>query len=130
MSEAVWDASALLALLGEEPGADELVPLLPSAAMSAVNLSEVAAKLLERGMPSDECRQVLGGLPLEIHAFDEDMAFAAAALRPSTRSLGLSFGDRACLALALGLRRPVLTADRAWRDLDLDVPVRQVRGSL
>jgi PIN domain nuclease of toxin-antitoxin system len=117
VSLAVWDASALLSLLLREPGADKLASRLPEAAMSAVNLAEVAAKLLEVGGAPEMTRQVLQGLPIEIHELTEDQAYRTAELRASTKSLGLSLGDRACLALASSLDLPALTADRAWLEL-------------
>lgn len=95
--------------------------------MSSVNLSEVVSTLTDRGMPSEAVRSALLGLGLEIHAFDEEAAFAAGALRTVTRSFGLSFGDRACLALARALDKPVLTADRAWKRLSLGIRVEVLR---
>ena len=116
----VLDASALLALLLGEAGADRVADLLPRSSVSAVNLSEVAAKLNERGMPEVGVRAALGDLDLDVHAFDEAAAFAAGRLRPPTRGHGLSLGDRACLALAMRLDAVAATADHAWAGLDLD----------
>jgi PIN domain nuclease of toxin-antitoxin system len=113
----VLDASALLTLLQGEPGADAVADLLPDSIMSAVNLSEVIAKLTERGMPADDARRALDELAIDIRPFDADDAHRAGALRGSTRDLGLSFGDRACLALAISLRLDAVTADRAWAAL-------------
>jgi CheY-like chemotaxis protein len=84
-------------------------------------LSEVVAKMAESGMPEDTIREALEGLALEIHDFGQDLAFQARWLRPLTRSRGLSLGDRACLALGQRLDLPVLTTDKAWEDLQLDV---------
>lgn len=128
MSEVVLDASALLALLNRESGHEEIARVIPDAAISAVNLSEVVAKMAESGMPEDTIREALGGLALEIHDFGQELAFQAGWLRPLTRSRGLSLGDRACLALGQRLDLPVLTTDQAWEDLDLDVQVRLVRS--
>jgi len=91
--------------------------------VSAVNLSEVVAKLADHGVPLGEIRQALT-LGLEVVPFTEELAYAAGELRPLTRDRGLSLGDRACLALAKTLKRPVLTADRGWASLDLGVEVR------
>ncbi len=126
MSEVVLDASALLALLNREPGHEEIARIITHAAISAVNLSEVAAKLAESGMPGEEIRNALEGLALETHDFGRELAFQAGLLRPSTRSRGLSLGDRACLALGQQLNLPVLTTDRAWEGLDLGVEVRLI----
>jgi len=113
----VLDASALLALLQNEPGAEVVADLVPFGAMSAVNLSEVVAKLMDHGVPLEEAREALDGLPIDVHAFDRDAAFAAGALRRVTRGAGLSLGDRACLALAARLGVAAITADRAWASL-------------
>ncbi len=128
MSEVVLDASALLALLNREPGHEEIAEVIRDAAISAVNLSEVAAKLADRGMPGEAIREALEGLALEIHDFSQELAFQAGLLHPRTRSRGLSPGDRACLALGQQLNLPVLTTDRIWEALDLGVEVRLVRS--
>lgn len=127
MSEVVLDASALLAVLKEEPGHERVAEVVSRAAMGAVNLSEVAAKLADAGMPEEAVREALGGLALEVHDFDRELAFRAGMLRPATRPAGLSLADRACLALGHRLGLPVLTADQTWKDLDLAVEVRLVR---
>lgn len=124
----VLDASALLALLHGEPGAEVVAACLPGSVISAVNLSEVIAKLSERGMPAEAIRLALDGLPIDVRPFDINAAYAAGELRPGTRAAGLSFGDRACLALAARLGVPAVTADRAWSTLaGLPVQVRIVR---
>lgn len=127
MSRVVLDASALLALLNAEPGSQAVAERLSEAAVSAVNLSEVVAKLSERGIPEGEVRSALNGLGLEIIAFDETMAYRTGLFRRATRSVGLSLGDRACLALALQLEAPVFTTDRSWRTLRIGVKVRTIR---
>lgn len=95
--------------------------------MSAVNLSEVAAKLIEAGGESAATREILEGLPIEIDDFTADLAYQAAELRGPTKKLGLSLGDRACLALGRRMGLPVLTGDRAWLELDLGVAIEFVR---
>ncbi len=127
MSKAVLDASALLVLLGEEPGSDEVAGAIPGAAISAVNLSEAVAKLAEAGMPAPAIRSALDGLGLDVRPFDTAQAYVAGLLRPATRALGLSLGDRACLALGRELGWPVLTADREWARLKLPVKVQVIR---
>ena len=127
MADVVLDASALLALLNTEPGSEEVERTIPGAAISAVNLSEVVAKLVEAGMPEEAVRSVLGGIELEIHPFDVELAFQTGILRPQTRALGLSLGDRACVALGLQLKAPVLTTDRNWKSLNVGVEVRAIR---
>ncbi len=94
---------------------------LPHVVVSAVNLSEVVAKLADYGVGSTEARAALDGLDLEVRAFDAAEAYTAGALRGATRALGLSLGDRACVALAVNLRSVAITADRAWAKLPPDV---------
>ena len=127
MSEAVLDASALLALLNSEPGAEKVAAVLSGAMISAVNLSEVVAKLAEVGMPEASIREALDGLALEVMPFDREQAYVAGHLRPLTRSAGLSLGDRACLGLAQRLGLPVVTTDSVWADLGLELDVQVVR---
>ncbi|WP_029733548.1 type II toxin-antitoxin system VapC family toxin [Deferrisoma camini] len=123
----VLDASTVLALLQEEPGANRVLDVLPRAAISTVNLSEVVGKLLDVGMPEVEISHVVGALGLETVPFGDETAWRAADLKLKTRGLGLSLGDRACLATGLVLGRPVLTADRAWTKLELPIRIECVR---
>jgi PIN domain nuclease of toxin-antitoxin system len=127
VNDVVLDASALMAVLRSEPGSDAVQVALPRAIVGAVNLSEVHAKLVEQGMPEAAAWSALSGLGLHVVAFDTALARVAGGLRATTRKLGLSFGDRACLALGQLLKLPVLTADRSWRQLNIGVEVRAVR---
>lgn len=127
MSRVVLDASAILAMLNDEPGADRVAKALPDAVISGVNLSEVVAKLAEAGMPGNEIREALDPLGLAVVPFDEDQAYAAGELRPKTRSLGLSLGDRACLALGVALKLTVLTTNGSWRKAGVPVSVEVIR---
>ena len=113
----VLDASALLALLGRERGWERVRDALPSAAISTVNLAEVAGKLIDRGVAASRVDELVD-FGLERIPLDESMAFVAAQLKPTTR--GLSLGDRCCLATAWCLGRPALTADVAWQRLHID----------
>lgn len=116
---AVLDASAVLALLQREPGEDVVAPFVGRGAWSTVNLCEVAGKLTDRGMPAPVVEETLEALHLTIHDFDVELGLAAAALRRVVpRAMGI--GDRACLALALRLRVPAVTADREWSRLEID----------
>ena len=127
MSDVVLDASALLAVLRTEPGAERVEERLEDAIIGAVNLSEVVAKLSGDGAPEAEIRRAIARLELEVRAFDHEQAYAAGMLRRSTRRLGLSFGDRACLALAHVSNATALTADRSWSRLELDIAVEVIR---
>jgi ribonuclease VapC len=124
----VLDASALLALLHQEPGAARVTQAVKDgAAISAVNLSEVIGKLSEASMPEAAIRAALDALGLDVVAFTTDAAYQAGLLRPLTRQAGLSLGDRTCLALGQWLGLPVLTADRSWASLPLGVTVEVIR---
>ena len=124
MSDLVVDASALLALLSQEGKVERRPVTLKGTIISAVNLSEVVAKLAEAGMPEAEIRSALDPLGAEIVAFDASQAHQAGLLRPQTKAMGLSLGDRACLALAQKRGSPVLTMDRAWVRLQIGVEIR------
>ncbi|WP_439595861.1 PIN domain-containing protein [Falsiroseomonas sp.] len=117
------DASAVLALLRQEPGAEVTAASLPSACMSAVNWTEVAAKLLP-GHP--ERLEAWEGLQIPVLDYDAGIAVAAARLLAAHRGT-LSLGDCACLATAARQGLPVLTADRVWATLGLAVEVRLIR---
>jgi PIN domain nuclease of toxin-antitoxin system len=124
---AVLDASALLALLFDEPGADVVVDAIArGAAISAVNLSEVATVLTRRGIASDTILDPVRE-QVEVEPFSESDALFAATLHPNTADAGLSLGDRACLALARRLGVPALTADHVWAEVRLDVVVQVIR---
>jgi PIN domain nuclease of toxin-antitoxin system len=123
----VLDASALLAFLFAEPGHEQVGAALPGACLSAVNFSEVLGRFARDGHDTTLVSQRIRALGMEIVAFDGDAAAAAAALRTMTDRLGLSLGDRACLALAVARGIPALTADRAWSRLRLPVDIRVIR---
>jgi ribonuclease VapC len=115
MTRVVLDASAVLALVREEPGADKVVPYIGQAVISAVNLQEVIKELLLGGLDEGTTRELLGELRLDVRAHDVGAAYAAASLHAQTRQFGRGLGDRSCLALALQLGLPAVTADREWK---------------
>jgi PIN domain nuclease of toxin-antitoxin system len=123
----VLDASALLALINAEPGWEVVASALGEAAISAVNLAEVVTKMIDVGIPEDDAWVEAADLVPAVIDFGPELAGATAKLRPATRSLGLSLGDRACLALAQALHVPALTADSAWRRLSIGVEIRFLR---
>ena len=123
----VLDSSALLALLWTEAGSEGVAAVLDGAMMSAVNMAEVCSKLVDRGIRGGAVRSLLSDLPVRIVSFDEKQAFKTGELRPATRELGLSIGDRACLGLGMIERTTVVTADRAWSGLDLGVEIKLIR---
>ena len=129
MARSLLDASALLALIQGEPGAEVVLGALSdSAAMSAVNIEEVAARLGHQGWSERDVAFSLRTLRVSILPFDSETALKSGALRPATASVGLGLGDRACLATAATQGIPALTADRVWLELELPgVEVRCVR---
>jgi PIN domain nuclease of toxin-antitoxin system len=127
MASIVLDASVILAHMNGEPGSERAAGFLGDALISAVNVAEIVGKLVERGVSLALARQALSLYGLQTIAFDEDLAERTGALRPGTKALGLSLGDRACLALAQRAGLPALTADRTWKDLNLSIEVRLLR---
>lgn len=128
MSRIVLDASALLAVLNQEPGWEKLPPeRLLEATLSTVNLAEVHSKLVRRGVPPEEAWEDALSPVAETVPFTEEQARIAGGLVTVSRPLGLSLGDRACLALALTLKAPVYTADRAWKNLKLGIRIHVIR---
>ena len=120
----VVDASALLAGLKGEPGADRVGAALDSAVVSAVNFAEVVGGLARGGASPEGVRQSFGPLACTVVPADEEMAVEAGLMRALTDRAGLSLGDRFCLALGRRLRAPVLTADRQWALVADDVGVK------
>ena len=110
----VLDASAVLALLNGEPGADRVEALLPDATVSAVNLEEVVGLLLMQGVEERVVERVLTPLALPVVAYTEEMAWLSGAMRPRLPA-GLGIADRACLATARVLGATAVTADHLWQ---------------
>jgi ribonuclease VapC len=122
----VLDASALLAWLQGEPGADAVGAHLADAAVCAANWSETWQKLAQRGVDADRATRRLRALGVRVEPLTAEDAVAAARLWSDTRTAGLSLGDRCCLALAQRLEAVAVTADTAWAGLDLDVRVELI----
>ena len=128
MSSLVLDASAILAVVNAERGHGKLTEeLLAGAAASTVNLAEVQTKLVSRGWPSEMAWQDANSPIKEVVAFEPEHARMAGDLVARTRHLGLSLGDRACLALAIALNVPVYTTDKSWKNLHLPVQINVIR---
>ena len=111
---AVLDASALLALLLEEPGADRVRAVIADTAISTVNLAEVVGYLARKGTAEADIRAMTDDLRVAVMSFDEGLAYTAGLYLPATRTAGLSLGDRACLAIADRLAVRAQTTDRSW----------------
>jgi len=124
----VLDSSALLALIHRETGFGKLtLQLLMQSAVSTVNLAEVQSKLVVSGWNREEAWEDATSAVSEVMAFTAEQAEVAGSMIAETRALGLSLGDRACLALALSLNAPVYTADRAWKSLKLGIRIHTIR---
>ena len=127
MSEYVLDASALLTILNQEPGKERVEAILGQAMVSTVNVAETIGKLLDAGMTGADARSSVELLHLEVIDFDMEMARIAGSLKQSTKKLGLSLGDRCCLALGIVRGSIVVTADRLWSRLRLGIQVEVLR---
>ena len=119
MASVVFDASAILALLRDEPGADVVERHIGDGLISAVNLQEVIKELLRREVPLEAALDMLDALHLDIRVHGRTEAMAAATLYPATRQFGSGLGDRTCMALAIAEGIPALTADQAWAQVDV-----------
>jgi PIN domain nuclease of toxin-antitoxin system len=128
VSGTVLDASALIAMLNEEPGADRVRrAAVAGSKISTLNYAEAGTRLLDIGERPEVVDETLRLLGVEIVGFDTDLAVSAVALRSVTRPAGLSLADRACLALAMREDAVALTADRAWGTIDLDCRIELIR---
>lgn len=127
MSATILDASALLAFLMREPGADKVSLILDKAIISSVNLAEVVAKLSSHGMPSHDIETLFENLELQVEGFEEKRAMATGLLILRTTKAGLSLGDRACIALAEETGLPAITADKAWSKINSPAKIQYLR---
>ena len=121
--------SSLLAVAFREPGHELARSKLRDSVVSSVNWSEVVQKVAQHGGRTKGLAELFLGLGVRIAPFDRATAERAAALYPQTKALGLSLGDRACLALGLELDREVYTEDKTWADLELNIAITVIRGS-
>lgn len=123
---AVLDASAVVALLFNEPGADRVADLIAvGAAVSTVNLAEVATVLVRNGRDVKLLDSMRSQVTVE--PFTGDDAIATAALYPRVAPRGLSLGDRACLVLAERLTAPAVIAERIWTELSVETSIEFIR---
>lgn len=127
MTDYVLDASAVLAVIQEEPGAKRIEAHLDTGCISVVNLAEIVGKLQDRGLGDSEIDKLIALLDLDTRILDKEGAVFMGKLRQTTKVAGLSLGDRACLALAHSLGATAITMDRAWKKLDIGVAIEVAR---
>jgi ribonuclease VapC len=128
MDRVILDSSAVLARLFDETGAGLFTDaFLARSVISSINLSEVQAVLVRRGWRPEEAWEDATGSVHSVEPFTVMQAKLAGSLITQTRGVGLSLGDRACLALGIILKVPVYTADQAWRDLRVGCEIHLIR---
>lgn len=113
----VLDASAVLSVLQNEQGREKVEPILDQAVIGRVNVTEVLTTLINKGMPLSDAIAAFHALDLQVLEFDQNQSELTASLRDATRHLGLSLGDRACLALSIKENATAVTADKTWASL-------------
>ncbi len=129
MTPFILDTSALLAYLWKEPGEARVAQLLASerCLLGATNLAELTSKVVERGFPLGEILNLVNSFNVDIVPLTQEQAVLSGVLRQATRHLGLSLGDRACLALTKTLGGIAVTADRPWQALDIGIAIECIR---
>ena len=125
--KAVFDTSAILALIRAEPGWDRAAAALPGAVLCAVNAAELYSKLADWQMPPHEQARYHTVIEDIVVPLDNDLALRAGAFRRSTKAYGLSIADRACLALAQRLGVRAVTADKIWTKVEVGVEIEVIR---
>jgi ribonuclease VapC len=123
----VLDSSALLAMFNNEIGGDRVADLTEGALVSSVNLAEIHAKLLNKGVLAEYAWSRIFQTGIEVVPFDIEQARLAAEMIQTTRPYGLSLGDRACLALGILRDATVYTSDRAWMNLPGKLEIQMFR---
>jgi PIN domain nuclease of toxin-antitoxin system len=128
MNDVVLDASAILAIVFQERGAEKLTDeILGDAVASAVNLAEVQSKLIQKGYAPEEAWEDALSLVTAAEPFTSEQAKIAGDLIAKTQPYGLSLGDRSCLALAITLKAPFYTTEQVWKNLKVGVPIHVIR---
>ena len=123
----VFDASALLAILFDERGSDVAIESARGASISAVNMIEVLEKFAVKWGDMVTAIDAVRRLEMTVEPFDSRQARIAAELKPGFVGKNISLADRACMALALDRRLPIITADQAWADLEIGIDIRMIR---
>lgn len=123
MALTVLDASVILAAILDEPGGDAVFDMIDEAVVSAVNVAEVYTYAAINALPTDAIDAFFADTGIEVAPFEQDQAVVAGKLAAITRKIGLSLGDRSCLALGVLRKADVLTADRLWEQVASDIGV-------
>lgn len=126
MNKVVLDASAILSLIFDEAGSDRVAAVLDHSIVSSVNVAEVFSKFADKGLLSEAIVDDFSQLGIDVVDLDFEQAEIIGELRSKTKHLGLSLGDRACLALALVRKSTAITADTSWKKLKV-CPVEVIR---
>jgi ribonuclease VapC len=127
VADAVLDASALIAFLRKEPGQERIAEVLSRSCISSVNMAETLGKMVEHGKRLEDVAYQVSRLQIEVVPFDAEQAQIAASFWEATRNVGMSLGDRACLALALKTSLPAFTTESDWLKCSLGVEVVKIR---
>ena|ERR1700761_5556662 len=128
MNKVVLDASAILAVIFQEPGLEKLTSeILRDAVASTVNIAEVQTKLIQKGYNPEEAWEDALLLKEPPAPFTSEQVKIAGTLMTKTQNYGLSLGDRSCLALAIFLKADVYTTEKTWKNLKVGVPIHVIR---
>jgi ribonuclease VapC len=123
----ILDASALLALVFDEPGAEAVAVQARMSRILSVNFSEVVQRIIAIDGNPDRAEEAVDLLGIEVVPFDRYLARLTAELRKKTSFMGASFADRACMAFGLASGAPIFSADRDWRKLDIGLDIKLIR---
>ncbi|MGH6786888.1 MAG: type II toxin-antitoxin system VapC family toxin [Novosphingobium sp.] len=123
----ILDASAMLALIFDEPGADLVAPVARGSSLLSVNFSEVVQRVIAIDGIPERADEAVDRLEINVVPFDRRLGRVTAELRERTAFMGASFADRACLAMGVVTGLPILSSDRDWGKLDLGIDIRLIR---
>lgn len=122
MSKIIFDASALIALFAKENGYQTIKSHMKDAIISSVNIAEVYKYCIEtQSLTQNDARKLIELSDVRIIDFCHEQALISSTIIHKTKAYGLSLGDRACIALALFKNHPILTCDKIWEKLDLNI---------
>lgn len=121
------DTSAIIALLKKEPGYESLEEVVANSAVSIINFSELVSVLMRTSIVESEIDEIIKDIIPEIIPFSEDIAIQTGKLIKLTKDLGLSLGDRACIATGIYHGIPIYTTDKVWKDLKTSAQIVIVR---